>query len=146
MKKLLFLFMLLLLCACSSSSDEDIYVQDAFVCDGKKFPIDKVYQESSRIIFFSGSYEFHINHIDYEKGKKFYMYTYENARANIAYYDLNDKGSYKFYQVFDNKDIDHSSYVLVKDSEEDNRTYYEVYIRTAEHIVTARYLGVPKDY
>lgn len=142
MKKLLFLFMLLLsLCACSSSDDGDKEIRNVFTVDGKEYPIDRVRYNKWQVYLFSGENCLWIYNLECDLGKKCYLSAYDSPEASVI------KGQWNGYVesidlgISPNEMDKSSSYVWIKENEEDNRTYIEVYITSKEHKISAKYLG-----
>lgn len=146
MKKLLFILMAVLsLCACSSNDDDSrsANVTNQFVYDGKSYPIDKALIHSRGVTLYSGDkYTLEVYNCDFETGKKNYLSAFEYAEAGIFIYLENGSQDYEYIWGF--KDINESSYVTIKNNDEDNRTYIKVYINDGEKSIKATYLGVAR--
>lgn len=146
MKKLLFLFMLLLsLCACSSD-DGDKEIQNVISIDGKAYPIDRVILGDREVFFYSARHELYIGNVDIVRGKKSYLVDYNSVESDFTETDEDGSPIWNGKRPLYAKDIDKSSYVYTRANEDDTQTYIEAYIKTANHLYTATYSGIPQKY
>lgn len=141
MKKLLFILMAVLsLCACSSDDGEQ-EIRNVFTVDGKEYPIDRVRYSKWNVHLYSGEDCLDVYNLDCELGKKCYLSAYESPEASVTKQQHN--GVVESYElVLPAEEMDKSSsYVWIKENENDNRTYIEVYVTSNRHKISARYLG-----
>lgn len=129
------------LCACSDSEDS-AEVSNKFTIDGKDYPIEQITVGGYYIEVKSGNYT--LNAITNDRvtlGKKNYLTAYPSFNAGI-WKDHGDEYGYgEFTFKCDNKDITKSSYILMKENDEDNRIYIEALFGNGTNTVTLTYFG-----
>lgn len=129
------------LCACSDSEDP-AEVSNKFTVDGKDYPIEKITVGSYYIEVKSGNYT--LNAITNDRvtlGKKNYLTAYPSFNAGV-WKDYGDGYGYgEFTFKCDNEDITESSYLLIKENDEDNRIYIEALFGNGTKTVTLTYFG-----
>ena len=134
--------------SCSSSSNEDASVKNVFVYDGKEYPITSVHLSNYLILMKSGEYFFSISGCNFEIGKKNYLSKFKNALSDVGYENVKETGEHTgetfHYWGQDKSTISESSYVTIKNNDEDNRTYLEIYTSDGEKTIKATYLGTPR--
>jgi hypothetical protein len=143
MKKLLFILMAVLsLCACSSNDDSVAEVSNKFSVDGKDYPIEQITVGGYFIKVKSGNYT--LNAITNDRvtlGKKNYLTAYPSFNAGVWKDHGDVYGSGEFTFKCDNEDITKSSYLLIKENDEDNRIYIEALFGNGTKTVTLTYFG-----
>ena len=79
----------------------------------------------------SGEYFFSISGCNFEIGKKNYLSKFKNALSDVGYEKVKETGEHTgetfHYWGQDKSTISESSYVTIKNNDEDNRTYLEIY-------------------
>uniref|UniRef100_UPI0025F107DE hypothetical protein n=1 Tax=Prevotella sp. TaxID=59823 RepID=UPI0025F107DE len=143
MKKLLITLMAVLsLCACSSNDDSS--VSNQFLYDGKVYQIDSAYINHYVMILYSGEYHrFSVTTARVEIGKKNFLKDL-GSEAILCEYDKDGNEGYLHLWGSHGSKMDKNSYLTIKNNDEDDRTYIEVYINDGEKPIKATYLGVAR--
>ena len=140
MKKLLFILMAVLsLCACSDSEDP-AEVSNKFTIDGKDYPIEKITVSSYNIEVKSGKYT--LNAITNDRvplGKKNYLSAFRSFNAGV--WEEPEDGYGKYIFLCDHENLSESSYLLIKENDEDNIIYIEALFGNGTKTVTLTYFG-----
>lgn len=147
MKKLLFILVAILsLCACCSSDDDSrsANVTNQFIYDGKSYKIDSAYINHYVLILYSGKYHrltFNTSHI--QKGIKNFL---SDISEEVILYEFDKDGNegYLHFWGIHGSIIDKSSYLTIKNNDEDNRTSIEAYVNDGVKNIKVNYLGVPR--
>lgn len=130
------------LCACSSNDESS--VSNQFLYDGKVYQIDSAYINHYVMILYSGEYHrFSVTTARVEIGKKNYL---KDLGLEAILYEF-DKDGYEGYLHLwgsHGSKMDKNSYLTIKNDDEDDRTYIEVYINDGEKPIKATYLGVAR--
>jgi hypothetical protein len=141
MKKLLITLMAVLsLCACSSNDESS--VSNQFLYDGKVYQIDSAYINHYVMILYSGEYHrFSVTTARVEIGKKNYL---KDLGSEAILYEFDKDGNEGYLHLWGShgSKMDKNSYLTIKNDDEDDRTYIEVYINDGEKPIKATYLGV----
>lgn len=129
------------LCACSDSEDP-AEVSNKFTVDGKDYPIEKITVGSYYIEVKSGNYT--LNAITNDRvtlGKKNYLTAYPSFNASV-WKDYGDGYGYgKYIFLCDHENLSESSYLLIKENDEDNRIYIEALFGNGAKTITLTYFG-----
>lgn len=140
MKKLLIILMAVLsLCACSDSEDS-AEVSNKFTIDGKDYPIEKITVGSYNIEVKSGKYT--LNAITNDRvplGKKNYLSAFRAFNAGV--WEEHEDGYGEYIFLCDHENLPESSYLLIKENDEDNRIYIEALFGNGTKTVTLTYFG-----
>lgn len=130
------------LCACSSNDDSS--VSNQFLYDGKIYQIDSAYINHYVMILYSGEYHrFSVTTTRVEIGKKNYLKDL-GSEAILYEFDKDGNEGYLYLWGSHGSKMDKNSYLTIKNDDEDDRTYIEVYINDGEMPIKATYLGVAK--
>ena len=130
------------LCACSSNDDSS--VSNQFLYDGKVYQIDSAYINHYVMILYSGEYHrFSVTTTRVEIGKKNYLKDL-GSEAILCEYDKDGNEGYLHLWGSHGSKMDKNSYLTIKNNDEDDRTYIEVYINDGEKPIKATYLGVAR--
>lgn len=130
------------LCACSSNDDSP--VSNQFLYDGKVYQIDSAYINHYVMILYSGEYHrFSVTTTRVEIGKKNYLKDL-GSEAILCEYDKDGNEGYLHLWGSHGSKMDKNSYLTIKNDDEDDRTYIEVYINDGEKPIKATYLGVAR--
>lgn len=130
------------LCACSSNDESS--VSNQFLYDGKVYQIDSAYINHYVMILYSGEYHrFSVTTARVEIGKKNYL---KDLGSEAILYEFDKDGNEGYLHLWGShgSKMDKNSYLIIKNNDEDNRTYIEVYINDGEKPIKATYLGVAK--
>lgn len=129
------------LCACSDSEDS-AEVSNKFTIDGKDYPIEKITVGSYYIEVKSGKYT--LNAITNDRvllGKKNYLSAFRSFNAGVWEEDKYSYGNGKYIFLCDPENLPESSYLLMKENDEDNRIYIEALFGNGTNTVTLTYFG-----
>ena len=130
------------LCACSDS--EDSAISNQFLYDGKVYQIDSAYINHYVMILYSEEYHrFSVTTTRAEIGKKNYLKDL-GSEAILCEYDKDGNEGYLHLWGSHGSKMDKNSYLTIKNDDEDDRTYIEVYINDGEKPIKATYLGVAR--
>ncbi len=130
------------LCACSSNDDSS--VSNQFLYDGKVYQIDSAYINHYVMILYSGEYHrFSVTTARVEIGKKNFLKDL-GSEAILCEYDKDGNEGYLHLWGSHGSKMDKNSYLTIKNNDEDDRTYIEVYINDGEKPIKATYLGVAR--
>lgn len=130
------------LCACSSNDESS--VSNQFLYDGKVYQIDSAYINHYVMILYSGEYHrFSVTTARVEIGKKNYLKDL-GSEAILCEYDKDGNEGYLHLWGSHGSKMDKNSYLTIKNNDEDDRTYIEVYINDGEKPIKATYLGVAR--
>lgn len=130
------------LCACSSNDESS--VSNQFLYDGKVYQIDSAYINHYVMILYSGEYHrFSVTTARVEIGKKNYL---KDLGSEAILYEFDKDGNEGYLHLWGShgSKMDKNSYLTIKNDDEDDRTYIEVYINDGEKPIKATYLGVAK--
>lgn len=130
------------LCACSSNDDSS--VSNQFLYDGKVYQIDSAYINHYVMILYSGEYHrFSVTTARVEIGKKNYL---KDLGSEAILYEFDKDGNEGYLHLWGShgSKMDKNSYLTIKNDDEDDRTYIEVYINDGEKPIKATYLGVAR--
>ena len=130
------------LCACSSNDDSS--VSNQFLYDGKVYQIDSAYINHYVMILYSGEYHrFSVTTARVEIGKKNYL---KDLGSEAILYEFDKDGNEGYLHLWGShgSKMDKNSYLTIKNNDEDDRTYIEVYINDGEKPIKATYLGVAR--
>lgn len=133
---------LLSLCACSSNDESS--VSNQFLYDGKVYQIDSAYINHYVMILYSGEYHrFSVTTARVEIGKKNYL---KDLGSEAILYEFDKDGNEGYLHLWGShgSKMDKNSYLTIKNDDEDDRTYIEVYINDGEKPIKATYLGVAR--
>jgi len=128
------------LCACSSNDESS--VSNQFLYDGKVYQIDSAYINHYVMILYSGEYHrFSVTTARVEIGKKNYL---KDLGSEAILYEFDKDGNEGYLHLWGShgSKMDKNSYLTIKNDDEDDRTYIEVYINDGEKPIKATYLGV----
>lgn len=132
---------LLSLCACSDNEDP-AEVSNKFTIDGKDYPIEKITVGSYKIEVKSGKCT--LNAITNDRvllGKKNYLSAFRSFNAGVWEEDKYSYGYGKCIFLCDHENLPESSYLLIKENDEDNRIYIEALFGNGTKTVTLTYFG-----
>lgn len=130
------------LCACSSNDESS--VSNQFLYDGKVYQIDSAYINHYVMILYSGEYHrFSVTTARVEIGKKNYL---KDLGSEAILYEFDKDGNEGYLHLWGShgSKMDKNSYLTIKNDDEDDRTYIEVYINDGEKPIKAAYLGVAR--
>lgn len=130
------------LCACSSNDESS--VSNQFLYDGKVYQIDSAYINHYVMILYSGEYHrFSVTTARVEIGKKNYL---KDLGSEAILYEFDKDGNEGYLHLWGShgSKMDKNSYLTIKNDDEDDRTYIEVYINDGEKPIKATYLGVAR--
>ena len=127
------------LCACSDR-EAPAEVSNIFTIDGKDYPIEKITVGSYNIEVKSGKYT--LNAITNDRvplGKKNYLSAFRAFNAGV--WDEHEDGYGEYIFLCDHENLPESSYLLIKENDEDNRIYIEALFGNGTKTVTLTYFG-----
>ncbi len=130
------------LCACSSNDESS--VSNQFLYDGKVYQTDSAYINHYVMILYSGEYHrFSVTTARVEIGKKNYL---KDLGSEAILYEFDKDGNEGYLHLWGShgSKMDKNSYLTIKNNDEDDRTYIEVYINDGEKPIKATYLGVAR--